>query len=412
MEMLSKEQSLTLLGGLATASITGVGLAIGGAIGATVMAGIGINLSSIIIHNGCFKLKERWLYSANGLVNHDIQKALARAFSKALSSLEVKYLETEQASMLEKYERESIKDIFKELKENAETRVFLSLERIQLDSNVKHFLLNDRDFDTAEVWERIVGDEFISKYGLHLKNFIQQHLLNETLFWFGEELKTDNRDCNKAWRAFQRMLLEGMYAEVKAVRANQEQIAQDLRKLDVLGDQLNELQQMIDRRVPNELFQKELENVLNEISPMLHTIVRTSERIDESVKVIQSDVKSLLERIEPPPPPLASRQMLREELAQIRRSMILADSGYDLQEAFYQVEEFLSKNPHYSEARVLKDQIQAALNNGLRRKLALEEIAHTANKGVSSDKRKIGYTWILFSGLLLLLLYLLVRWLI
>jgi len=49
---LTEERILNLIGILATASLISVGLAIGEPIGTTVIAGIGINLSSAIIHQG------------------------------------------------------------------------------------------------------------------------------------------------------------------------------------------------------------------------------------------------------------------------------------------------------------------------------------------------------------------------
>jgi hypothetical protein len=90
-KILAPEQTANLLGVLATASIIGVGHVIGGTIGASVMAGIGINLSSAIIQQGCSNLKARWLSSDSGIRNHDIRNALTRAFVKALPHLEGKY---------------------------------------------------------------------------------------------------------------------------------------------------------------------------------------------------------------------------------------------------------------------------------------------------------------------------------
>ena len=89
--MLTKERIADLAGIVTTAAVIGVGYAIGGTIGAQVMAGIGINLSSSIIENGSLKLKEHWVASSNGIRNHDIQQALQRALLKALTHLEKRY---------------------------------------------------------------------------------------------------------------------------------------------------------------------------------------------------------------------------------------------------------------------------------------------------------------------------------
>lgn len=86
--MISKEQLATVTEVLASASVEGVGLALGGPVGTTVMAGIGINLGSNIIQSGSKHLKDKWLSSHDGIPNHDIQLALARAFVKSLDRLE------------------------------------------------------------------------------------------------------------------------------------------------------------------------------------------------------------------------------------------------------------------------------------------------------------------------------------
>jgi hypothetical protein len=404
--MLSKENTLTLLGGLAAASVTGIGLAIGGPIGAAVMAGVGVNLSSNIIQNGAINLKQRWL-SENGILNHDIQKALVRAFIKSLSSLESRYFESEQAKALKSSEKESIRDLFKELRERAQINLRESLERVPLDEEVWHYLVNVPDSNMHDVWDVMVGDKLLAVYGSEFRDFIRQNLLNEILFHFNEELKTDSKETNKAWRAFQRMLLEGIYADVKSVQTNQELISQDLRKLDVLTAQMDELKDVIDRRLPDELFQHELEDAIGKIHSKLQRIDDTTQRIDRTVGLMSKDVRAFLDKRKPEPP---SQQALRE-LSQIRQNMIVAHSIRELKEAQYKVEEFLSKYPNYHEARLLKDEI--------RRALAYESVRAypAAPAGAPPSqyaKRTLGCSvlalGLLALGLIILALYLLYRW--
>lgn len=99
-----------------------------------------------------------------------------------------------------------------------------------------------------------------------------------------------------------------------------------------------------------------------------------------------------------------------EELSQIRRKLISASSIRDLREAFYKVDEFLSKYPHYYEARLLKDEIQVAINRerpatkAAKPKPSLPPMA----KAPSMLKRFLFGIPIL--GGLSYLLYLLIRW--
>jgi hypothetical protein len=404
--MLSKETVSTLLGVLATASVTAVGLAVGGPIGATVMGGIGLNLSSNIIQGGYFHLKDRWVHSENGILNHDVQKALVRAIVKALSALESKYLESAQAKNLKGHERDSIKELFKELRGSAQTNLSISFAETPLTQDAWHYLVGLPDSNMDEAWDAIAGDSFLSAYGSDFRNFIRQNLLNEVLFWFNEELKTDSKETNKAWRAFQRMLLEGIYADVKAVQANQELMSQDLLKLDALKGQLYEVQDVIDRRLPNELFQQEFEAAIGDIRSTLHAINDTTQRIDRTVRVIHEELLGK-QKTEPPSP-----EILREELSQIRRSMFIASSRWEVKETLYKVDEFLSRYPNHYEARLLRDQIEAALSyeKAMAGGIQMEYGAPSAYK--ASSRRSI-LRWIIafgFIALVIALLYLLYRW--
>ena len=75
------------------------------------MKGIGINLTSSIIQGGATKLKEQWLSSKSGALNHDIQHALTRATIKALENLEYRYLALHGYSISED-DKKSIQKLF------------------------------------------------------------------------------------------------------------------------------------------------------------------------------------------------------------------------------------------------------------------------------------------------------------
>lgn len=228
--MISKEQLATVTEVLATASVVGVGLALGGPLGATVMAGIGINLGSDILRDGSTHLKEKWISAKYGVLNHDIQRALARAFVKALICLEARYFELPEANAQPTEKKNAIRGLIKELKDKAPTVFAASVEKIVSGQEVKEYLYGEPEVARARVWERVEGTKLLyTYYGDHFKEFLRDNINDELVFWFGEELKTDNRECNKAWRAFQRMLLEGIQADVRAMKAGQEAIQQDLQ---------------------------------------------------------------------------------------------------------------------------------------------------------------------------------------
>jgi hypothetical protein len=130
---MAKEKIITIAEILAVGSITAIGLAIGGTIGASVMAGIGINLCSNIVQSGNTKLKEHWLTSSNGILNHDIQRALTRAYIRAIENLKNQYFELSEFDALTKKEKIDIKTFFKQLVEQAYTTFLPSLEKAITD---------------------------------------------------------------------------------------------------------------------------------------------------------------------------------------------------------------------------------------------------------------------------------------
>jgi tetratricopeptide (TPR) repeat protein len=294
--MITKEQVLTLTGVLATTSITAVGFAIGGTIGAQVMGAIGINLWSNIIQNGAVKLKDQWLSSQDGILNHDIQQALVRAFIKALSILEKKYFALEETKKLPKEKKEAIETLFRELNDKAQTVFLPSITKAVNEQEVKSYLYGKPQESKNALWKRIDETNLIyTYYGEHFKTFLRDNCLNEVVFWFGEELKTDNKECNKAWRAFQRMLLEGIQADVKAVQVSQDIIQRDLQTLSIIREQLDRIKDAFDHRLPDEPFQESFTKALTEIQSILKDVVQTTTRTEEKIDVIAADVKTLLD---------------------------------------------------------------------------------------------------------------------
>lgn len=285
--MISKEQLATLTEVLATASVVGVGWALGGTVGAAIMAGIGINLTSAVIQTGSKHLKDRWLSSHDGILNHDIQLALARAFVKSLDSLEQKYFESPEANAQPSEKKEAIRGLFRELKNESPGVFAVSVGNAVSVPEIKEYLYGDTHSAKDKLWERVEGTKLIyTYYGEHFKNFLRDNLNDTLVSWFGEELKTDNRECNKAWRAFQRMLLEGIQADVKAVRAGQQTIHQDLQALTGIRTRLDELKGAIDKRTANEPFQAGLEEAVSSLKLMLESVTATTQRIESKVEFV------------------------------------------------------------------------------------------------------------------------------
>src|SRR5438270_13350874 len=135
--MLTRGRIGDLTGIITTAAVVDVGYAIGGTIGAGVMAGIGINLSSSIIQNGSVKLKEQWVASSHGIRNHDIQQALQRALLKAFAHLETRYFALGQTQALPKNEQASIRELFKVLRSQVQQAFLAQVEQVRQELDVQ-----------------------------------------------------------------------------------------------------------------------------------------------------------------------------------------------------------------------------------------------------------------------------------
>ncbi|HYP53875.1 MAG TPA: hypothetical protein VEQ42_10070, partial [Pyrinomonadaceae bacterium] len=349
------------MGVLATAAVTGIGFAVGGTVGAQVMAAIGINLSSEIIQNGYARMKESWLAGPDGVLNHDIQRALGRAFGKALVSLETKYFQLPEAAALPREERKSVSALFKSLREHAPESFMALVGEASGDAELKGYLYGEPEAATEKLFGRINATEALDGFPAHFKNFLRQNLLGELVFWFGEELKTDSKESNKAWRAFQRLLLEGIQADVRAVRdgvtevrLNQQAIQDDLRTLDQLRAQLDQLRDTVERRLPDEMFQRVVEKAFGDVMSLLS-------RIDAKVDTIRRDVQLLRQEREREDDGRPSPAEFDARLSQIRRNVLSGPSPWELQQSLYQVEELGQWYQHHPELRSLQDQIKLAI---------------------------------------------------
>ncbi|MCA1594066.1 MAG: tetratricopeptide repeat protein [Acidobacteria bacterium] len=323
---MTKEQVVTITGVLATASITAVGFAIGGNIGAAVMGGIGINLWSNIIQSGAVKLKDRWLTSADGILNHDIQQALTRAFIKALTSLETRYFKLDEANALPKEKKQAIKEFFHELKDQSQAIFLPSIETAINEKEVKDYLYGNPETVQDALWQRIEATKLLyTYYGEHFQIFLRENCLAEVVFWFGEELKTDNKESNKAWRAFQRMLLEGIQEDVKAVRASQDVIQRDLQTLNVIREQLDHIKDTIDYRLPNEPFQDAFIKAIKEIQIVLYDVKTKVDVVDATTQRSEVKIDTIIAVLGAKP---------KAEIPKIPDDIqVLFDAGNDLRDA-------------------------------------------------------------------------------
>lgn len=284
---------------LASAAVIAAGFAVGGPIGASVVTAIGIELGGSIIEGHYRGIRESLLSHRDGILNHDIQHALLRAYVKALTGIEKKYFDLAYANALSAQKQKSIRNLFTYLKERAQGSFTSSVEAVARAGDVRDYLYLEPAQAEAKLWQNVDAATVIYSNGEHFGEFFKQNLLGEIQYWFGEELKTDNKECNKAWRAFQRMLLEGIKADVSNVREAHESVRRDLLKLDILRERLEEISDVINHRLPDEPFQESLERAVTSMQTTLSGIAGATSRTENKVDTIAADLKALASQLFP-----------------------------------------------------------------------------------------------------------------
>ena len=237
---------------LLTAAVVGVGLVTGSPLIATVVGGIGINLASELTRSGWHAACQR-LLGSSGLLNHDLQQALARAFRQALAHLEHAWWETPDAKHLRRVEPDVAREtaeVFKMMRDDAVAFCCADgLGRAIGNEQVRQLLYGDE----IAAHRALTGclSDYLRGHDPTLIAFLDTHLVQALAFWFGEELKADRADSNRAWRAFQCLLLEGLQsglAEVQVEQRETQQILVSLRsdlqawtnRMDALSDDVRE----------------------------------------------------------------------------------------------------------------------------------------------------------------------------
>lgn len=290
--MINKESIYNLTELLVIGSVTTAGFLIGGTVGASVMAGLGINLASNILDKGSSNLKSKWINGKDGILNHDIQRALLRAFNKSILEIEKEYLELDDVKKLSRDNRKTIKHFFSTLKDNTKNNYNSILKKILNENEIQDYLSKEPKEAEKLIWSQINLDEAFNYDNSHLKDYFKENLHYKIKFLFGEELKTNNKENNKAWRAFQRMLLEGIKDDVNTVKENQEE---NLEKLITVEQTINELKNVFDKRLPNEPF---LDSFEKGIKNNLKKIYETTQSIDKTTKDTNSKLKELIEKLD------------------------------------------------------------------------------------------------------------------
>jgi len=323
---------------LAVGSMTAIGFAIGHPIATEALKGIGLNLASNLVQSGSTKLKENWFSSVNGILNHDVQQAFVRAFVETSSLLETEYFKQNPPNS--QSEKWAVEYLFGQFRQQSFDVFLISADSAITDTDLKACLYAEEQQAQTIIWSRI--ENLLATYSLTLKNFLRENLLKTVVFCFGEELKKDNEQGRRAWRAFQRLLLEGIGAELKTLNASQELIQRDLGKLNFIANDI----QLLDHYVRHELIDSlgaDLKFIKDKISGM-------DTKLDE--------IRGLVGNLKP------QREFdefeFRNEYNEALHRVLKANSSYELNSVRHQIKYLEDKYPNHRDVYFLREKFERA----------------------------------------------------
>ncbi len=220
---------------VAAAALLAVGAICNGSM-LLVAGGIAVNLVSVLTENGAASIGRRVLRRP-GELNHDLQAALERAFDKALVDVERGWWRTNAGNHARLQDRGAegrIRGLFEALRRDSRA----ALEERSLtqftDTEVME-LARDEEKAQQELsrqvaaWFREVARTEV--YADELVRYVSANLARHVALRFGEELKEDKPENNRAWRAFQWLMAETLQQSVDRVQAGTDNLSRRVPSL-------------------------------------------------------------------------------------------------------------------------------------------------------------------------------------
>ncbi len=206
---------------------------------------MGVNWGSILVQNGLTHARRR-LWGKSGTLNHDLQSALERALQEAIKDLEAEWWTLHPLPWW-RFGRpgteadKRAKEIFTFLREDAR-RVLAATNRNDLRENELVLRLVDKGENAArDALASMVAAYVEGLEGDHdhrLVEHLTKALPMQLALRFGEELKQDRPDSNRAWRAFQRLSLEGLQSSLDDMGKKIGEVQAEQAKIKEIADYL------------------------------------------------------------------------------------------------------------------------------------------------------------------------------
>lgn len=226
---LNREQ---LVHGVFTSALFGIGALVGNALIGATLTGISVNLASTLVQSTWSQFCREHLLEPN----HDLQKIWARAVRRALSQLEELWWKTLRGSQIEREDAEqktAIKQLFRQLQTDSGQFFGSAAQAAQTADAYFNIVLpaGAEPSSTSQMFaERL--QRYLEGHEKQLLAFFDQNFLEIFGFCFVEELKSDDPDSSRAWRALQLFLLRDLSSQLDQLRLEQQKASQLLDEIN------------------------------------------------------------------------------------------------------------------------------------------------------------------------------------
>jgi predicted ATPase/Tfp pilus assembly protein PilF len=263
--------------------------ALGGS--SVVLQGIGTELAASLTDRASTWCRDR-LLSEDGLLNHDLQEAMRRAFMRAATQLEALWWETPRGGQIwsgPRSGKDPIKGMFKTLQEDA--------NRVLNGSRFRELI---GDADVLRQLDENQGsiDQSLNQYlsgTLHghedeLVKFVKKNFVPTLACCFAEELKAQTVAGSRAWRAYQRLALDGILEGVSSLQAGQSITLAGLAELKVTLDAIEQRLQTLPNATRDPVGEQGLQDAIKTESD------RVVDALSEQFKQSHGEMAALLAR--------------------------------------------------------------------------------------------------------------------
>ena len=240
---------------------------VGFGLGGHILAQEGIN--QLLLHR----------VSEKDFLNHDLQDTFKRAFKRSIQDFEKNHSQFSQKMGFD-YTKVEITAHYLAMEAS---NILDKMEAME-QGEIKTLLYAPSNHAAEQLWNLLKNQVKLGYVAedKHLVEALQEMLLRLSVYYFGEELKINKPANNRAWRAFQKLLLEELQAQNKQTQSNQSEIQDTLEKIE------KRLSQEDAETVRLDFFEKEMQEMLELAKKNHRLLIGLDKKMDDLLTAVQS----------------------------------------------------------------------------------------------------------------------------